>query len=106
MVAPSAVSSASAKPSFFKGGFDAVYAYAVIVCNKGRGNAGVNLRARLNHYFNFFGFFNYLFSVLRADDEALPAKNTLVTDNMRLIARKSYRFNGAVTYTFITVFAV
>ena len=94
------------KAQFFQGFSHAFYADVFIISDERRRKADVNGIARLNKDFRLFDFGRNFFCVLRTYDEALPAQNALVADNVRLIARKSDGLHRAVADTFITVFAV
>ena len=93
------------KTQLFEGFAHRVYAHALVVCDKGRREADVN-GIGLQKHFDFFGFVDDFLCVLRTYDETMSAQNALVADDVRLIARKAYCFDGAMTYAFIAVFAV
>ena len=94
------------KAHFLKCFSHCVYACAVIVGNKGRCKRNYNRVTALDKHLYLFGFINYLLCILRTDNEALSAKNTLIVYNMCLIARKANGFNRAMTNAFIAVFTV
>ena len=78
----------------------------VIVCNEGRGETDIDRRAGLDQHPCLFGFVHDLFGILRTDHEALTAQNTLVADDVRLVAGEADGLDGAVPDALITVLAV
>ena len=94
------------KAQLFKCFFHCGYTHAVVVCDKRRSEADDNGSSGLNEYANLFGFGRNLLGILRTHHKTLPAKNTFVTYDMRLVARKSNGLYRAVTDTFITVLTI
>ena len=79
---------------------------SLVIGNEGGGEADNYGVAALNKNARLFCAVNDLFRVLRANNEAMAAKDALVTDNVSLVSRETDRLNGTVTNTFITVFAI
>ena len=94
------------KSEFFERFAHGAYPDAVVVRYKGRSDAHDNGISALQKNFYVFGFIDYFFRVLRTDNETLSAKDTFVSDNMRLVSRKSDRFYGAMPDALVAVFAV
>ena len=94
------------KTELLQSGTHSVYPYPVVIGDKRRRKADVNGRAARNKNFSLLNFALDFLGILRADYEAVSAKNTFVADYMRLICRKSYRFYGAEANTLIAVFTV
>ena len=79
---------------------------AVVVCDKGGRKAYIDRRTGLEHDLDLFKVTDYLLGTLRADDEALSAKDAFLGNNMRLIARKADGFYRAVAYALVAVLTV
>jgi hypothetical protein len=78
----------------------------VIIRDKGRRKADNDRVAALKQNSCLFGTVYYLFGILRAHNKATSAQNTLITDDMGLISRKAYGFNGTIANTFIAILAI
>ena len=105
-VAPIAVSSTAAKPSFCKAFSIAPNSHAGIIGHKGRGQTDIHRRTGRNQRPGSFGVVSDFFGVLRAVDKALAAQNALIVDNIGLVIGKFNRLDRAMPDTFIAVFTV
>ena len=94
------------KTELFKSATHGLYTYSLIVSYKGGCKADYNGISTLKQDTYLFGAVNYLLCILRTNDEAVTAKNTLVSDYMSLVTGKADRFNRTVSDTLITVFTV
>lgn len=94
------------KPQLFEYFPHAVDADAAVIGNEGRRKADIYRRAALNQNLDLFRFVHNLLGVLGADHKALPAQNTLVPDDMRLVAGKPDGFDRTVPDTLIAVLAI
>ena len=94
------------KTEFFERVSHRAYSDAFVIGYKRRSERHVNRVSRIDKHFRFFRLVDDFFCVLRTHDETVTAKNALVTDYVRLISRKANGFDGAMSDTFVAVFAV
>ena len=94
------------KAEFLEGCAHGTDADTVIIGDKRGGDAYIDRRAALQKHLDLLGLIHDLFCILRTYDKAVPAKDTFVIDNMRLVARKADRLNRAVANALIAVFTV
>ena len=80
--------------------------HTLIVCNEGWSKAYNNGGSALKKYASLFRSVNYLLCILRANNEAMTAKDAFVADDVCLISRKANSLNGTVADTFVAIFAV
>ena len=94
------------KAKLFKCLTHGFYSNAVIVCNKRGRKAYYYGVAALKKNSCLLCAVNDLLCILGAHNEAMTAKNALVTYYMCLVSGKADRLYRTVTYTLIAVFAV
>ena len=94
------------KSELFERAAHGLNSHALIVGDKGGSEADYNRVAALEKDTSLFGSVHDLLGVLRANNKAMAAENTLVADDMSLVTRESDGLDGTVANTFIAVFAV
>ena len=94
------------KAEFFQRSSHAFDACTFIIRNKRRRKADDDRITALQENTYFFRTVYDLFCVLRANNEALTAKNTFIADDMRMIPRETNRLYRAMADAFIAIFAV
>ena len=80
--------------------------HILIIGNVRRRKAHIHRVAALDEDARLFPLADDLLGILRAGDEAAAAQDTLVSDDMRLIAGETDRLHRAMTDTFIAVLTV
>ena len=78
----------------------------VVIGNKRRRKANIDLAVTGQQFLCLIDIVAYDFGILRTRNKAHTAENTLILNDLRLIGRKTDRFDRTIPDTFIAVFTV
>ena len=79
---------------------------ALVIGNERRRQTDDDRGAALQKHLHVFGLIDDLFRILRTDHKTRPATDALVSNDMRLVPRKSNRFDRTMANTFITILTI